>query len=715
MDTLNPCQRAVIDALLGGENVFMTGCGGTGKSYVIGLAATHMKDLVSKKLFHVQVTAMTGCAALLLNVQAKTLHSWAGIQLGKGSVDDLVARIRRSRRALRNWRRTDLLVIDEISMLTAELFEKLDQIGQAIRHSSKPFGGIQLLLSGDFHQLPPVVKAEEAAAAGAASPFVFNSPSWKTAVHRTIELTEIVRQKDPVFQKILLEARVGVLSAESEALLRTRIGLDWKSLRIKPTLLFPRRAEVDTINRKNLEVLTGVRKSYTVGVQYIVGEGDSLLPTRKPPVGFKIDDEDFVRSVIRTDRDANYEEVLELCEGAQVMLIRNLPDTGLVNGSRGIVTGFDVHGKPIVEFVNGMRMTIGEAAWEVEDYPRVQRTQIPLRLAWACTIHKAQGATLDCALIDIGRGIFEHGQAYVALSRVRSLEGLYIHEFDPVALKTHKEVVRFYESCLAEVAAAASISAPPSPAFPSSTLSVIKLDAPAEGGAGAGAGAIPSIAPITNFLEASIPFKWSFVLAPHKETLRTLSTALEGKAFLPPRECIWAALAAVAPENVKVVILGQDPYPTPGNAMGLSFSVSPGVKPLPASLKNIFKELTRDLGIDHTSSGDLSGWATQGVLLLNTILTVEPGKPQSHAGIGWETITDAILLGVKAVAPNAIFVLWGKTAQAKKKLLGPTVRVLEAPHPSPLSAHTGFHGSAPFSTLNRMLVEKGDTMIDWAL
>jgi ATP-dependent DNA helicase PIF1 len=455
MDTLNPCQRAVLEALVRGENVFMTGCGGTGKSYVIGMVAQHMKDLVTKKLFHVQVTAMTGCAALLLNVHAKTLHSWAGIQLGKGSVEELVARIRRSRRALRNWRRTDLLVIDEISMLTGELFEKLDQIGKAIRGCSKPFGGIQLLLSGDFYQLPPVVKADEKGWVGGAaappSPFVFHSPSWKAAVHRTIELTEIVRQKDPVFQKILLEARAGALSPESEALLRTRIGLDWKSLRIKPTLLFPRRAEVDTINRKNLEVLTGPRKSYTVGVQYLVGDSDPLLPTRKPPVGFKIDDEDFVRAVIRTDRDANYEEVLELCEGAQVMLIRNLPDTPLVNGSRGIVTGFDVHGRPIVEFVNGMKMTVTEAAWEVEDYPRVQRTQIPLRLAWACTIHKAQGATLDCALIDIGRGIFEHGQAYVALSRVRSLEGLYIHEFDPIALKTHKEVVEFYASCEKEV------------------------------------------------------------------------------------------------------------------------------------------------------------------------------------------------------------------------------------------------------------------------
>jgi uracil-DNA glycosylase len=246
---------------------------------------------------------------------------------------------------------------------------------------------------------------------------------------------------------------------------------------------------------------------------------------------------------------------------------------------------------------------------------------------------------------------------------------------------------------------------------------VNKLETPVEtpigGGAGAGAGVAAAEAAVLS-LEDEIPTAWQPLLAPHKEKLVSLSKALEGKDFLPPRDCIWAALVAVPPEKVKVVILGQDPYPTPGNAMGLSFSVAPDVKPLPASLKNIFKELGRDLGIDHTGTGDLSGWAAQGVLLLNTLLTVEPGKPQSHAGIGWEAITDAILLGVKAHSPNAIFVLWGKTAQAKKKLLGPTVCFIEAPHPSPLSAHTGFHGSAPFSTLNRLLIEKGDTMIDWS-
>lgn len=466
MDTLNPKQREVIDALVRGENVFMTGCGGTGKSYVIGTILENLKELTGRKLLRIHVTAMTGCAALLLGHQAKTLHSWAGILLGKGSVEELVTRIKRNRRSSQRWRGTDLLIVDEVSMLTRELLEKLDAIGQAVRRNTKPFGGIQLLLSGDFHQLPPVVKDSErswagagagAGAGGSTSVFAFASPRWPALVQRTIELTEIVRQADPAFQKVLLEARTGSLSEESLSLLKARVGLDWRGLRIKPTLLFPRRAEVDTINQANIGSLKGERHSYTAGIRWNVGDTKTPLYVSRPPVGFNVLDESFVRAVAKTDRDASYEEVLELCEGAQVMLLRNMPDHGLVNGSRGIVVGFETVAPhtPLVEFLkrgssgstsDTIRIPVGVSTWDVEDYPNVSRVQIPLRLAWACTIHKAQGSTLDCALIDIGKGTFESGQAYVALSRVRSLDGLYIHDFDPTAFRTNEEVLAFYRS-----------------------------------------------------------------------------------------------------------------------------------------------------------------------------------------------------------------------------------------------------------------------------
>jgi ATP-dependent DNA helicase PIF1 len=456
MDTLNPKQREVIDALVRGENVFMTGCGGTGKSYVIGTLLDNLKGLTGRTVMRIHVTAMTGCAALLLGHQAKTLHSWAGIMLGKGTVEELVTRIKRNRRSSQRWRGTDLLIIDEVSMLTRELLEKLDAIGQIVRRNTKPFGGIQLLLSGDFHQLPPVVKESERVGTGAgagagasSSVFAFTSDRWPALIHRTIELTEIVRQQDPAFQKVLLEARTGTLSEESLGLLKSRVGLDWQGLRIKPTLLFPRRAEVDTINQANIGSLKGERHSYTAGVRWNIGTSSVPVYVSHPPLGFNVLDESFVRAVAKTDRDANYEEVLELCEGAQVMLLRNMPEHGLVNGSRGIVVGFDTVAPhaPHVEFLkqgSTVRIPISVAMWELEDNPNVFRVQLPLRLAWACTIHKAQGATLDCALVDIGRGTFESGQAYVALSRVRSLDGLYIHDFDPTAFRTNEEVLAFY-------------------------------------------------------------------------------------------------------------------------------------------------------------------------------------------------------------------------------------------------------------------------------
>jgi ATP-dependent DNA helicase PIF1 len=474
MDTLNPTQREVIDALVRGENVFMTGCGGTGKSYVIGAILENLKELTGRTVLRIQVTAMTGCAALLLGHQAKTLHSWAGILLGKDSVEELVVRIKRNRRSGQRWRNTDLLVIDEVSMLTRELLEKLDAIGQAVRRNTKPFGGIQLLLSGDFHQLPPVVKDFErsrgagagASAGGSSSVFAFTSPRWPALVQRTIELTEIVRQSDPAFQKVLLEARSGHLSEESTALLRARVGLDWQELRIKPTLLFPRRAEVDTINQANIGSLKGERHTYTTGVRWNIGDAKTPVYVSRPPLGFNVLDESFVRAVAKTDRDASYEEVLELCEGAQVMLLRNMPEHGLVNGSRGIVVGFDsvVPHTPHVEFLkqgsaDTVRIPVGVSTWDIEDNPGVARVQIPLRLAWACTIHKAQGSTLDCALIDIGRGTFESGQAYVALSRVRSLDGLYIHDFDPVAFRTNEEVLAFYRSMRSAATAATAATA----------------------------------------------------------------------------------------------------------------------------------------------------------------------------------------------------------------------------------------------------------------
>lgn len=186
------------------------------------------------------------------------------------------------------------------------------------------------------------------------------------------------------------------------------------------------------------------------------------------------------------------------------------------------------------------------------------------------------------------------------------------------------------------------------------------------------------------------------------------------QVFPPPSE-VFAALALTAPKEVRVVILGQDPYHGEGQAHGLAFSVRAGVKP-PPSLRNIFKELAADTGAPPPSSGDLSGWAAQGVLLLNTVLTVRAGEAHSHQKRGWEPFTDAVIEALSASERPVVFVLWGAAARKKRRLIqGAQHVILEGVHPSPLSAHRGFVGSRPFSAINRALHGLGHTPVDWSL
>ena len=221
----------------------------------------------------------------------------------------------------------------------------------------------------------------------------------------------------------------------------------------------------------------------------------------------------------------------------------------------------------------------------------------------------------------------------------------------------------------------------------------------------------------------AIPESWRPVLepalaAPEVRRLGGFLVAEEaaGKPVYPPRGCRLKALELTPLDSVKVVILGQDPYHGPGQAMGLSFAVPEGVK-VPPSLANIYKELEADLGIACPAHGDLSAWARRGVLLLNNTLTVEGGKAASHAGRGWETVTDACVAAVAARAEPSVFILWGSHAQAKaKRIAGLRAGqhcVIESPHPSPLSAYRGFFGSRPFSRANAFLTERGRVPVDW--
>jgi uracil-DNA glycosylase len=212
---------------------------------------------------------------------------------------------------------------------------------------------------------------------------------------------------------------------------------------------------------------------------------------------------------------------------------------------------------------------------------------------------------------------------------------------------------------------------------------------------------------------------WARALAPVEAQVAKMGEFLraeiaEGRGYLPAGANVLRAFSFPF-DQVRVLIVGQDPYPTPGHAVGLSFSVAPEVRPLPRSLENIYKEYESDLGYPKPSNGDLSPWSRQGVMMLNRVLTVAPGTPASHRGKGWEAVTECAIQALVARSQPMVAVLWGRDAGTLKPMLGANVAVIESVHPSPLSASRGFFGSRPFSRANTLLTEMGAEPIDWRL
>jgi len=413
---LNAEQQAVLDEVNQGKNVFVTGPGGVGKSFLI----REIKRQLEIKGKKVAITSLTGMAALLIGSDARTIHSWSGIGIGTRSLEETHNFIRKCQPKVREaWRTTHTLIIDEISMMSDEMFEKLDQLGRLLRWKPEiPFGGLQIVCLGDFYQLPPIN-----------TKFVFESPMWEESIHTIVFLDTIYRQKDPVFQKILNEIRIGEVSDETDAILKKRLNIDFSKEVIQPTKIFTRRDMVDSVNKECLDKLTGevyTYKSITKG---------------------KVGTEAIKNAIKKLDSNAQYVDELKLKIGSQVMLITNLDqEAGLVNGKVGIVKEC----KPTSVFVLFKGHTesteIKYNEWILDDYDKVSRNQIPLILAYAITTHKSQGATLESAYIDIGRSVFEYGQAYVALSRVKNLDALYLHDYDRRAIRAHPKVVNYYNS-----------------------------------------------------------------------------------------------------------------------------------------------------------------------------------------------------------------------------------------------------------------------------
>ena len=435
-------QQLSYDKYIQGKNIFITGPGGTGKSELIKKIYQHAK-LSGKKI---QVCALTGCAAVLLNSNAKTLHSWAGIGLGNGSMEEIIKKIQTNKYTKACWRETDILIVDEVSMMSLKLFDTINSIGKTIRNNVSPFGGIQVIFSGDFYQLPPVGNKDEPDT----TRFCFESTDWNLVFQPNdqIQLKKIFRQTDETYANILNQIREGKIKRKFNDLLLQYVGREYSDdLVIEPTKLFPTKNKVENINNSKLSCLDGEEKEYNM--KFVT----DLEMTKMERQSRMLFNEKEIQIELKYLSDnVICEKNMKLKVGCHVMSIVNIQtDRGLeiCNGSQGIILGFcDVTRCPIVKYNNGIKMTMTRHVWCSEKIPGVGISQIPLILAWALTIHKSQGATMDAAEIDIGSGIFECGQTYVALSRVKSLHGLYLTSFDASRIKINKKVQTFYEELL---------------------------------------------------------------------------------------------------------------------------------------------------------------------------------------------------------------------------------------------------------------------------
>lgn len=401
-------QRRAIELALAGTSFFLTGSAGVGKSYVLRHMIHRLRDLHGSQ--KVYVTASTGAAAFALG--GTTLHSFAGVGLGNGTVQDLLLNMPKHKR--QNWVRCAVLIIDEVSMVPGGLLDKLNALAQSIRDSDAPFGGIQLIACGDYFQLPPVVIPGEAREGPL---FAFQSSAWKAAIGGSVvELTQPFRQAtDAQFVHLLNEIRWGRVPDNMDTLLDACYDT---TLTDDFTHLYPLKNAVEGVNVQRLRNLPGDDHTYNA-----VDSGRQKEGLKNCPVGPQV--------------------TLRL--GAQVILVKNITSR-LVNGSRGVVTDFGADGYPVVSFFSGDTLPMPPQEFKLEQNGAVMatRVQVPLALAWALSVHKAQGMSIDRVHLDMCR-VFEHGQAYVALSRVRSLAGLHLAPFSYSVIKAHPDVVAYYK------------------------------------------------------------------------------------------------------------------------------------------------------------------------------------------------------------------------------------------------------------------------------
>lgn len=402
-------QDEAFDLLKMGKNVFLTGAAGAGKTYLLNKYIAYLKE----NNVAVAVTASTGIAAT--HLQGTTIHSWSGMGVKENLTTKDLEKLLTAGRIRQNYKKTKVLIIDEISMLHKHQLDSVDTIARFILQSEKPFGGIQVVLCGDFFQLPPISRdfvTDE-------KHFAFESAVWKNGGFEVCYLHEQHRQGDDPLLTVLNDIRAGTAGEHTKVPLRTRYKKEPES-GARATKLYSRNVNVDLINDQELAKIRGQEKTFTMRTS-----GFSLIVS-----GLK-------KSCLALEK-------LKLKIGAEVMFIKNDTSGRYVNGTRGVVVNFDKKdGWPVVKTYDNDIIIAHPEEWKYEsgDVVRATLMQVPLRLAWAITIHKSQGMTLDAAEMDLGDA-FEPGMGYVALSRVRSLSGLKLMNLNELALKVNTRVLQ---------------------------------------------------------------------------------------------------------------------------------------------------------------------------------------------------------------------------------------------------------------------------------
>ncbi len=404
-------QERALDILKTGANVFLTGEPGAGKTYVINQYIAWLEAAGLK----VAVTASTGIAAT--HIGGMTIHSWSGLgvrdQLSAYDLDYIAS----NEKVVKRTKSAQILIVDEISMLDGKVLDMVDQILRTVRQSGEAFGGMQVIFVGDFFQLPPVTRS------GDAMRYAFESRAWENLIPLICYITEQYRQEDETLLGLLGSIRRNQIEDDHYTLLQEQTSIAYEH--IEPTRLYTHNADVDAVNSAKLSELSGVARTYKM-----TGMG------RKPLI------EGLIKNCLSP-------EVLTLKEEAMVMCTKNNFEAGYVNGTLGRIVRFE-EGYPVIETTDGVQIPIKPTTWEIVEDKKMLASieQLPLRLAWAITVHKSQGMSLDAAEIDLSKA-FVYGQGYVALSRVRSLAGMKILGMHPNALQVDPKIVmqdkRFHE------------------------------------------------------------------------------------------------------------------------------------------------------------------------------------------------------------------------------------------------------------------------------